>query len=73
MNISSIIGLIDLYKNNWVLSFFIKPQYWQWGYKHITPNIFPYWEYKSFSLGPLFSLHINLTDMEKWFELKNPN
>lgn len=53
-----------------MLTLFVKSEYWQWGYKHATPDVFPYWESKSFSFGPLFTFYILLTDMQEWFKLK---
>lgn len=70
MKFSSILGLIGLYHKNWVLTFFLYPKYWHWGYKYVEPEKFPYWTYRSFGLGPLFSLYISYTNWEEWFKLK---
>lgn len=65
-----LIGLVTIIHKKYMLTLFVDPEYWQWGYKHVTQDVFPYWESKSFSLGPPFSLYILLTNMEEWFKLK---
>ena len=67
-----ILGLITITHKKWVLTFFVYPENWQWGYKHNNYKVFPYWETQSFSIGPLFTFFINHTDMEEWLKLKNP-
>lgn len=65
-----LIGLVTIIYKKYMLTLFVKSEYWQWGYKHATPDVFPYWESKSFSFGPLFTFYILLTDMQEWFKLK---